>query len=105
MTNDRFKYRIYDVANKKYVENPEDFEPWNLPDGFIAEQCTGVKDKKGRLIFEGDVFKEDGDTYVIVWDETWAMFMQEDTSGNRFYLNGFSERYEIVGNVHKRGEK
>ena len=23
MTNDRFKYRIYDVENKKYVDNHE----------------------------------------------------------------------------------
>lgn len=121
--NDRFKYRIYDVENKRYVDNPEDFVPWDLPDGLIAEQCSGIKDANDNLVFEGDVLDVtfenfDGKSFsmrdflcVVVHLNGFLMF--QDKEGNFRYLDEtefavLDKEFlaaEVVGNIHESGDK
>ena len=117
MTNDRFKYRIYDVENKRYVDNPEDFVPWDLPDGLNAEQCTGLKDTNGKLIFEGDIVKMNSRWYacgpagydenkcVVEYDEEVAGFtpMCNYDCDCGVYHN--ADKCDVIGNVHESGDK
>ena len=63
--NDRFKFRVWDKYIQSYIkENLGEEYVWieddgqlgaGINDSCILEQCTGLKDKNGNLIYEGDI--------------------------------------------------
>lgn len=131
MQNDRLKFRVYDKRVNAYVlqsglyygfmidtdgvlkaYRETDFDYGNDPvdtltdaHDFIIEQCTGLRDKHGNLIYEGDiVLNKNGDEYEVFWAEPelcWALESIKTTDSRA--LNCFDgDECEIIGNIHKR---
>lgn len=76
--NDRFRFRVWSFEKKTYIEAgvllqngdlaiPTMKNEYDLSavqnDKFVAEQCTGLKDRYGELIYENDILK-DKDGYL-----------------------------------------
>lgn len=76
---------------------------------FIVEQYTGLKDKTGKEIYEGDIVKNiEGvnETAVCVWDESNAEFdfRGKDGKYTRDNVKSWLEMYEVIGNIHENPE-
>ena len=76
-------------------------------------QCTGIDDKHGWLIFEGDLLQwsEDGDSEIgeVLWKTGgWAIFFGEHVNFMESELldadTGERIGWEIIGNIHDNPE-
>ena len=66
-------------------------------------QCTGLRDRNGTLIFEGDVLCDGtgGKPYTVIWED--GCFVYRDDSIVSHDLAAGADCFEIIGNVHDAG--
>lgn len=128
--NREIKFRVWDAVAKRYVDlstltitydgkltavtTSEIMNPVLNQKNYIVEQYTGLKDKNGKEICEGDIFRNtiNGGTWRVYWNEKDSAFWVDSgvdgcnlgdfdwDRNNRKY--GFVEKNcEVIGNVHE----
>lgn len=103
------KFRAWDKADKIMIENLFEKVIINRYGGVVAQshlevmQFTGLLDKNGKEIFEGDIIQdEDGWKKVVTYNEdVWEE--------GCYHYAGFSflnsaDQIEVIGNIYENPE-
>lgn len=98
---DRFKFRFWNTIRNKYEDTYCCSSKGMTLDYVIPEQCTGIKDKNGKLIYEGDIIRVENNNCLITWDNDNARY-NVGGYGEIAYLN-YNE-IEVIGNIHENPE-
>ena len=105
------KFRIWDKINRMWLRcfNVNLFDIGDLPNVELM-QYTGLKDKNGKEIYEGDIvkYKFPYDTRLkhispVKFLETEASFGIKDIYGNEIPLYTISANnyFEVIGNIYE----
>lgn len=119
---DRFKFRVWDKFCETWLtdfainQDGEINKFFNSEEAlkrrFVLMQCTGLKDKNGKLIFEGDILiqKEEnaGPTKkLVIWEEDGGYLGLKDLKKSFFGVvtfHRFGYTYEVIGNIYENPE-
>lgn len=117
--NNRFKFRIYSFLDKSFhyfsIGDGETGYPQGIAGGVSEpQQYTGLTDKNGNLIFEGDIVQYnqnssyDNMDFIAKWSDDKLGFIFQSNSGDELlnqtpHLNRF-KHLEVVGNIFENPE-
>jgi uncharacterized phage protein (TIGR01671 family) len=120
-TNREIKFRAWDTEEKKmwddfpFISYLQKITETAKFSGMILLQFTGLKDKSGKDIYEGDIMTEMKNSLPckviggknlsvwVVWNDKFGCWELDDNNKNGEYSITY-KNWEIIGNIYENQE-
>ena len=113
---DRFRFRAWvKESTEEYFTYFDVFDIANIEDNenIIVQQCTGLKDKNGKLIYENDIVLSNCIQWIIKYCDKCKSFQCFDNTYDCYACEGDYNWYDfledldkttVIGNIYENPE-
>lgn len=102
------KFKAWDNEEKHLIPFDDIYSYWKVsdlyPSDFIIMQYTGLKDKNGKEIYEGDWFKSNSrvNPFMIIWYNGSFRGKYPEDDGKGFHIDDYETKCgEVIGNIYE----
>ena len=112
-----FKFRAWDISRGKMypVDATDTMDLFSEDSGFVMEQFTGLRDKNGKEIYEGDILScghykksREFNNFIIFSDGMFCFNpnkklhqVKRPLRQSLEYAGAANNQYEVIGNIHQ----
>jgi uncharacterized phage protein (TIGR01671 family) len=111
-TNEWWEGDLFHTGKRVFIRRPDSpttYEHYSVIPETVG-QYTGLTDKNGKKIFEGDICQTKGfpliddKPFVVEWNDDECSFYWRDVVGTDEFNIGVSQNTTIIGNIHDNPE-